>query len=297
MHEQEPIALAFKDAPAADQTERRVDWRGCSVQYTAFTHQSEYEFKWTGKDHYLALHDLVFEDGRLVVDEAKPQRIIDLRNKISYFPPDCEVSGWARPRSRPNNFLALYFDPEELNREIEPLYKSVDPFPMVHFEELALRSTLQKLQALLVEDPQPQSLYGESLALVAAIEAWRLQTSGQIPRETRTGKLSAAQEKLVRDYIEENFDRDVGLTELAGVVKLSRFHFARAFKATTGLPPHQFVLRRRVERAKELLQTSTMTVADVAGASGFNGSTQFIRSFREVTGLTPANFRKHMIFS
>ena len=296
MEEQEPLHLDFKESVEPENVERRIEWRGCSVQYASFNQPSEYEFRWSGRHHYLALHDLVFDDGRLMVDDAKPQRIVDLRNKISYFPPDCEVSGWAKPRSRQNNFIALYYDPQELSGEIEALYKSIDPFPMIHFDEAALRSTLQKLRTMLAHEAQPQSLYGESLSLVAALEAWRLQTSGQVPRETRIGKLSAAQEKLIRDFIEENFNRDVGLSELAGVVRLSRFHFARAFKATTGLPPHQYVLSRRVERAKELLQSSDMSVAEVAGASGFNGSTQFIRSFREITGLTPANFRKDMIF-
>ena len=69
-------------------------------------------------------------------------------------------------------------------------------------------------------------------------------------------------------------------------------HFARQFKAATGLPPHQFVITRRVERAKELLQAGTdLSLAEVALRAGFSDQSQFSRHFKRLVGVTPGQFR------
>ena len=77
-----------------------------------------------------------------------------------------------------------------------------------------------------------------------------------------------------------------------GVRILSLNNFARQFKAATGLPPHQFVILRRVERAKQLLQAETeLSLAQVAARAGFSDQSQFSRHFRRLVGVTPGRFR------
>jgi AraC family transcriptional regulator len=79
---------------------------------------------------------------------------------------------------------------------------------------------------------------------------------------------------------------------MAAVARLSAYHFARQFKATTGLPPHQFVIARRVERARELLQGGTdLSLAEVAADAGFSDQSQFSRHFKRLVGVTPARFQ------
>jgi methylphosphotriester-DNA--protein-cysteine methyltransferase len=73
---------------------------------------------------------------------------------------------------------------------------------------------------------------------------------------------------------------------------LNPYHFARQFKAATGLPPHQYVIRRRVERAKELLQAGTdLSLAEVALHAGFSDQSQFCHHFKRLVGVTPGRFR------
>jgi AraC family transcriptional regulator len=73
---------------------------------------------------------------------------------------------------------------------------------------------------------------------------------------------------------------------------LSVYHFARQFKATTGLPPHQYVIARRVEQAKHLLQTRTdPSLAEVAACAGFSDQSQFTHHFKRLVGITPGQFR------
>jgi AraC family transcriptional regulator len=82
------------------------------------------------------------------------------------------------------------------------------------------------------------------------------------------------------------------LTDLAGLLNLSRFHFVRTFKQSTGLPPHRFLMARRIERAKELLAEPGLPIAEVSRRAGFHGVTQLTRAFRRLTGTTPSGFRR-----
>ena len=79
---------------------------------------------------------------------------------------------------------------------------------------------------------------------------------------------------------------------MAAVVGLNAYHFARQFKAATGLPPHQYVILRRVERARQLLQAGTdLSLAEVAAGAGFSDQSQFSRHFKRLLGVTPGQFR------
>jgi AraC family transcriptional regulator len=74
--------------------------------------------------------------------------------------------------------------------------------------------------------------------------------------------------------------------------RLNAYHFARQFKAATGLPPHQYVIARRVERAKHLLQGGgDLSLAEVAACAGFSDQSQFSYHFKRLLGVTPRKFR------
>ena len=98
--------------------------------------------------------------------------------------------------------------------------------------------------------------------------------------------------RAVVEYIEEHLDASPTLEQMAAVARLSVYHFARQFKRATGLPPHQIVIRRRVERAKQLLQTGGgFSLAEVAAQNGFSDQSQFTHHFKRLVGVTPGQFR------
>ena len=78
---------------------------------------------------------------------------------------------------------------------------------------------------------------------------------------------------------------------MAAIAHLSVYHFARQFKAATGVPPHQYVILRRVERARQLLQDGALPLAEVAACAGFSDQSQFSQHFKRVLGVTPGQFR------
>jgi AraC family transcriptional regulator len=79
---------------------------------------------------------------------------------------------------------------------------------------------------------------------------------------------------------------------MAAVARLSPYHFARQFKAATGLPPHQYVIARRVDRAQQFLQDGgDLSLAEIAVCAGFSDQSQFCRHFKRIVGVTPGQFR------
>jgi AraC family transcriptional regulator len=79
---------------------------------------------------------------------------------------------------------------------------------------------------------------------------------------------------------------------LSCVAGLNPYHFARQFKAATGLAPHQYAIMRRVERARQLLHAGTdLSLAEVAAHAGFSDQSQFSRHFKRLVGVTPGQFR------
>jgi AraC family transcriptional regulator len=88
---------------------------------------------------------------------------------------------------------------------------------------------------------------------------------------------------------------DLSLDEMAQSVGLSTAHFARMFRKSTGETPHQFVLRQRLERAKDMLRASDARVLDVAVACGFKTQQHFAQVFRDVCGISPTEYRQDFV--
>lgn len=96
----------------------------------------------------------------------------------------------------------------------------------------------------------------------------------------------------VKEYIAANLEGDLTIAALAKLAHLSRYHFARAFKAAVGQSPHQYVSVHRLERAKELLKRADQPLLDIAIALNFSSQANFTRAFHKGTGMTPGQYRR-----
>jgi AraC family transcriptional regulator len=135
-------------------------------------------------------------------------------------------------------------------------------------------------------------LAAESLANILAVHLIRHVLAPRQPARKRVGTLPRAKLRAVVEYVEEHLDAGPSLEQIAAVARLNPFHFARQFKAATGLPPHQYVIARRVERARQLLQAGTdLSLAEVAACAGFSDQSQFSHHFKRIVGVTPGQFR------
>ncbi|WP_367897289.1 helix-turn-helix domain-containing protein [Enterobacter vonholyi] len=106
-----------------------------------------------------------------------------------------------------------------------------------------------------------------------------------------TGGLSPFVLRNVLAFIEENLGQPLTLAELAVQAALSEYHFARMFRQSTGLAPHQYVMQRRMDKAKALVQHTTTPLTEIALACGFNSASHFSNRFRSATGMTPSQLR------
>jgi AraC-like DNA-binding protein len=95
----------------------------------------------------------------------------------------------------------------------------------------------------------------------------------------------------VLEHIDANRHRNLPLSELCALAHMSRFHFARLFKRSTGLSPHRFVVGRRVDNAKELLAADGASIAAISRTVGFRTPSHFTTVFRRATGMTPSTYR------
>jgi AraC family transcriptional regulator len=127
--------------------------------------------------------------------------------------------------------------------------------------------------------------------LLHVMEAFRHQD----PRSnvTRGGKTDDTAVKLdaMLDFIDSKLDEHLTLDELAEHVDVSRAHFVRRFRAVTGMSPHRYLTIRRIERAKQVLRDTTMSLGEVALAVGFSSQSHFTQVFHLETGKTPSQFR------
>ncbi|MEX0404286.1 AraC family transcriptional regulator [Aquibium sp. LZ166] len=295
MKDDSVLLLKFQTPGTSPEARKRLSWRGFSVEHTSISDPTPYSFEVSGERHYLALHDLVLDEGEMKVDGLAPIEGRDLRNRLTYMPRHCRATGFAVPRARENSFTTLYFDPEIISAETERLYGN-DGVPMIYFDDRRLRSTLQKLRTIATARESAANdlddVYAETLGLLAVIELAQLQAKGGRSEDSPRPGLSDAQRNRVLDYIEANLVSDLNLDALAAVAKLSRFHFAREFKACVGVPPYAYVLQRRIEMARHLLKTTRLPIAEIAAGSGFRTASHFVGAFQKATGTTPTDFRR-----
>jgi AraC family transcriptional regulator len=107
----------------------------------------------------------------------------------------------------------------------------------------------------------------------------------------KLGTLPLSRLRRVTEHIQEHLDQDLTLARLGAVVYMSPYHFARLFQRSTGVPPHQFVVRTRIDRAVTLLAARELSIARISRAVGFRTASHFSTVFRRVTGVTPRAYR------
>jgi AraC-like DNA-binding protein len=129
------------------------------------------------------------------------------------------------------------------------------------------------------------TLYADSLSWALMVALARIKKSDT--PETARGGLSPSQLRRAQGYMLENVSEGVSLKQLAALTKISLAHFCRAFKASTGKAPHQWLIEARIEQAKSYLLEKKDSIADIAVMLGFCDQAHFTRTFNKIVGTTP----------
>lgn len=134
-------------------------------------------------------------------------------------------------------------------------------------------------------------LYVESLTNALAVNLLRGFSAGQSDVARDDGGLSDRQLLQVTDYINSSLDQDIKLSDLAELLRMSKFQFSRRFKRSMGAAPYQYVLQQRLERAKHLLKKTKLPVMEIAMLCGFSSHSHLGKLIRQHTGLSPKAYR------
>jgi AraC family transcriptional regulator len=134
-------------------------------------------------------------------------------------------------------------------------------------------------------------LYAEALATELAVHLLRRHSSIGRAAPRRPAGLAPATLKRATDYIEDNLAEDLALADVARAAHLSPYHFSRLFKVSTGVSPHQYIIRRRVERARVLLATTAWPLSFIAREVGFASGSHLALHVKRLLGASPTTYR------
>jgi len=192
--------------------------------------------------------------------------------------------------------LLVFLEPDLVTRVAAEQF-GLDPArwavpPLDFLDRPQLRAAMLAVEAELTAGGPGGPLAAESLANLLAVHLIRHVSAPRRLERGRDGVLPRGRLRAVEEYIEEHLDGSPSLEQMAATAHLSVYHFARQFRAATGLPPHQYVISRRVERAKQLLQEGDLSLAEVAAAAGFADQSKLSHTFKRVVGVSPRQFRR-----
>jgi AraC family transcriptional regulator len=192
-----------------------------------------------------------------------------------------------------SEFMMLCIEPELFTQSLNELVDSQPVDLMPHFTQsdplicqlgLALKSDLETgLSA--------SRLYTDAISTALLMHLFQYYSLSKNISDY-TGNLSKIQLEQVVNYIHEYLDRDLSLAELAAVIQMGSRHFSRCFKRSTNFSPYQYLIKCRVERAKELLQRKDSSIAATAQSVGFANQSHLCRHFKRWLGVSPSAVQK-----
>lgn len=243
-------------------------------------------------DHHILgtpLHPVAGEiilDGRRVFGPRLPARTMQL------------VHAGRRPEAILRggySFLHIYVPDVAIRRALDEIEAAPQGFelrdPSFADDPLLTRLAEDILTEMRDRDPLSR-LRVDILTQDIAIRLVRRWSNLDLRRAPERGGLAPWRIKRVTDYLEADLARNVTLAELAAVAGLSSCHFCRAFKRSLGLAPHQWLRARRMEKARELLETTDLPVIEVGAAVGLESPSAFATAFRRHAGASPSAYRR-----
>lgn len=180
-----------------------------------------------------------------------------------------------------------------VNRTAEQIGRSprIELIPRYQFQDQLLRHLALTLLAEFAQDAPPDLVYAQSLTHTLVAHLIRFYSVEGMEPPTTKGGLPSRTLQRVTDYIHDRLGDALTLEDIAGVAGYSPSHFIALFKESTGRTPHQYVITKRLERAKRLLTQSEEPIASIALETGFADQSHLTRMMRRRVGVTPGALR------
>lgn len=272
-------------------------WSSCSIQrqstgcYAWLSETidvppgEEFLLRYQHSAHLLILyHEGARRDGETRIDGSASSTLLDIFNRLTFVPAGRAFQEW-HESDAPTRITLLYVEPSAFLKPQIPL------IPRVHFEDAAVWETAYKLKSSL-ESGKNDARYLKALSDVLAYELSQADEEDKQEHAIARGGLASWQKRATIAHINNHLGKQICLKELADLVRLSAHHFCRAFKQSFGIPPHQYQVQLRIAAAKQLLESATIPITDIALDLGYGQTSSFSNAFRKATGWTPTSYRK-----
>ena len=191
--------------------------------------------------------------------------------------------------------VSVFLSRDELSSTCRQMYdrevSEITLHDSLSVDDPALHRASMVIAAEAAQGGAGSRLLVESLATEIGVHILRRHADVRFREADSDQALSAAQLRLLQEHVRLNLAADLSLQTLADTLGMSRFHFARRFRASTGQSPHVFVLGQRVDRAQVLLRRTRLPLHEVAARCGFADSSHMSRVFRQRLETTPGRYR------
>jgi AraC family transcriptional regulator len=267
---------------------RRSSWAGGTFEtaYRPFTREVEGALR---SDRHLIMttlrggarrHVFTTDDGRRYAGPDRP-------GAFSFLPAGCERR--LKLEDVEWRWAAIALQPDSADGKDD--LSSLGSMAMA--EDRFVSSSLTELERVDALSGRLEPLYAETI--VAALKSYLLtRYCGRSDDSARGCFLPTWRLRLVRDYVASHLADRISIADVAKLCRLSERHFHRAFRATTGQTPLDYVVAQRMEKARLLLASAPKSIAEVALAVGYANPTHFARAFHAATGLNPSAYRRQM---
>jgi AraC family transcriptional regulator len=271
---------------------RLENWGAIEAEIVKVTRRETFEYGFQARRHLLIAYERAERhEGETFIDGLPRSTLREFNSKLCFVPAGHRFYGWETPRVLTR---VTYFYMDLRDRLFDPgagvVLREISPH--LFFFDQAIWDTALKLKAEVGNSDTSSRQYVEALSLLLMHQLIRSERATPNTVRPLRGGLPARQQKRLAEFIDEHLAEEISLATLAGLVDLSLYHFARAFRQSFGMPPHRYHMERRMDRAKSLLRRSAFSVTQIGSQIGFRETSSFTRAYRKFAGVTPGKYRR-----
>jgi len=288
---QEEEVLQILPRPAL-RSSTNLGWNGIYVQ-------QHHQPAWETPEYAHVKHMLLVHDPNVAIraerwfDGRRQQEQIGGHTNVAIVPATVlHKVNW----SQEGTFSVLFLEPNHLIQVARESVTAerVQLMPQTAMHDPLINQIGRSLTAELKTNSSNSRLFVDSLTTALSIHLLRHYSNWQQPLREDANGLPQRKLRQAIEYINENLLEDITVSRIADELGMSQYYFSRLFKQSIGVSPYQYVMQQRIERAKYLLRTTSLSVAAIALQVGFSNQNQLTIQFRRFTGVTPSGYRKNL---
>ena len=267
-----------------------ASWPGLYAERVHISPARRYRFHFSGPVHLLCISEGSYRTaGETRVDDLTSSRCQVVTETMVFVPCGSVLTGWTQ-RKQSSSWFYIYLDPQVVEPAIGSFIARLRPRLFFNDEQLA--STARKVRNLINTPHDLSTLHAQTLAILLGLELLSNCEDRSLTDSVASSGLSAHGMRLLREFIDDHLGRDLQIADLCKLVNLSPYYFLRAFKRSFDVPPHQYIMRCRIERAKRLLLERGQTMGEIGHSLGFASPSHFSTAFKALAGVSPSEYRR-----